>query len=461
MNWLTKISDTGTVVAYHATNNGTYLLEHGFTDPGQLPRTGLGGGRGIGTSFTISWDIAKSIFDGFIMMFELAHAPDRIQAINESFNSVDPKMAEDIEKSWKTVVGGDIRDALAGRKMSPYGSGMKTPDELLSMGFTPNEEAYLEETNKYYQWYEPLTPQDISHIVYSYVKIFLSTHPDKQNPVFFGSDLEHFEAATREDIGILTVELNIDPSQRSERFKDGYDFLVGEGEYRIKDMGMIGSILNYDTNPGDSPSIQTLQNFYHLDDVVEQHANNIVRALMKARTIVESLENVNADMVINIIHSSTDMNDLKIKVGKLLSAMDLPANSMSMQTLIKSLDEVKESIAGLRADNQIKKAISFMPEKIRNEYGKLETRHHYDDFQERWYDADPEGNSKWYDDVLNAGIGNVDAELSYWIDDRQYLHGKIARLFDDYLKYVFPNIDIDNFNKYYDLVKSMYDALVA
>jgi len=459
MNWLFKITSKGIVVAYHATNSGTNILQNGFQDVNTIKQKGLGGGEG--SSFTTDWTIAKSIFDAFVVMYEFAQAPDKIQAMKSHFESLPGPVAGNILRVWQSLVGGDLREILEGKERKGlWGAGLKTYEELYQLGFEPIAESVIEGTDKFSEWYEPLNEAEKEGAAYSYVKAYFYADPDLINPVFMGSDLLHFTSISREDIGIFTVELNIDPSQKDLRWDEGgYTYLPGEAEYRIKDYTMIGKILDYDTNPGPSPKIQTLSTLYHKDEKVEQSVNKISQILMKHKIAIADIFDIDAGTIIARLHDSKDKIQLGRYIRDILKALSMPQTLIGLENRVHSAEGIQSTLQQLQPDEEVQKAINLMPSNMRTEFYKLTgDEEQYWDFQDKWYATDNGKNQReWYDQIMDANIGNIDRKLQYWISDRIGYKENLDRQLD--LFSAINNMDVNKFRVYYDLLKVLYYVL--
>lgn len=339
MTWLSKIvklSKSGTMIMYHATVAGAKILNEGFKTRKQLnDKSALGGGVDDAISFTTDWHVAKGIFDAFVFAWKIANSNDPLLTIKTHFNSLDDSIQQSVKKMYEVMQGKYMEMNFSGWTLDGVFNWLakhekpKTEQELLQLGFKPYSKDGHEPVvhdNLYYNWMRPLTEREKNDILYSYLKAYYSGDPSVYNPVFFGSDIQHFQGVSRDDIGIITAEVEIDPTKRNMddfyQNENTHRYVGSMAEVRIKDLSIIKRILNYDNNPESPPNYQSESYYYGEDEKLETAINNLLSFIYTNYTDLKNFflpRKVEIDQVIsNIQHYGHD----KYKFAQVVSAIN-------------------------------------------------------------------------------------------------------------------------------------------
>ena len=410
----------GSLIAYHATIAGTKIQADGFKTRDQLGgKAALGGGSDSSISFTTDWNVAKGVFDGFIFMWSIANSPNMVEYVRNHYSTLKPEVQATVAKYFDGGPGRLqmlFRGTRPGGMMSYGGSEDKTPktaEELAQLGFglpvDDKGETAPRLGGKYYGWEEPMSEKDLEYGVYSYVKSYLAADPDVYDPLFFGASVASFRNIPRGDIGILTCELNIDPARQAyDDFPSGerisYRMVGSMAELRMYDLKDIKSILDYETEPGKTAKYSSRVLHYAEDPEVEQSVNIILKALQKHYQLIQTHTTLSPDYLISLFQSKKDVYSIVSLLKQFLEATEL-------YNYTYDLYKINMIRAKLVIDSNIQTALDAMPENIKNSI--LSGEQSVDDAEEAWYDADPDGQSDWYDKFYDTRRG-MDR---YWQQD--------------------------------------------
>lgn len=424
-------ASSGTITAYHATLSGSDILGGGFRKSDDVGRLGLGGGSlGGSVSFTTDWGVAKGIHRAFVMMHSLVNAADPLAAMREHLGSLDPGVAAAVLEYWKSADGGDLRELLNGWKPRPYGSRMQTHDQLVRQGFKPVHAAGDEggEGSTLYHWLEPVTGKDAERMVYTYVKVYFYANPAEYNPVFMGGDSSHFKGIPRDDIGIFTVELSIDPSKKRKNHGDlhsepGYAILPAESEYRVSDLSMISAILDYDPRPGDAPPIRGEERSYHEAPEVEAAVNALLGLLSRHHALLKRA-GIDTRQAAAELRNADDMDAVARVAIAVLKASGLRGAAGTLRNIARLRSQIEPS-------GTAKAALDALPEPVREEAAAAPPTAKFSDISERWYGRDEAAYVAWATALGGMGVSESEAEraIDDWIWGRQ--HGRAERLAEE------------------------------
>ena len=458
-------ASSGTIVAYHATLSGSDILRDGFKKSDEVGRVGLGGSSmGGSVSLTTDWGVATGIHKSFVMIHDLVNADDPLAAIRGHLESLDPPLAESVKDYWKSADGGDLPELLSGWKPKPYGARMQTYDQLVQQGFRPQHAAGDEGgegDTLYYQWLEPVTKEDAEKMVYTYVKVYFYANTDEYNPVFMGGDASHFKGIPREDIGVFTVELHVDPSKKQKNHGElhrspGYAILPAESEYRISDMSMIGEILDYDAHPGDAPKVRGEERSYHADPEVEVAVNGLLSLLSEHRDLLGRGGRLDVRQAMAVLRNADNMRSVGEAAASILSATGLRGLERTLRSVVELSGRVRPSEAARRA-------LAAMPDSVREEVENAPYTTRFSDISERWYDTDEAAYTSWVDALGGMGIRETDAEyeIDSWISGKQFDHADQLRSEIGWVRREIPEFAQDEAEAYLELAERLSDPTRA
>lgn len=423
MSWLLKLA-ANTLTVYHTTVAGTKILSEGFKTRQELSnKSSLGGGTNDTISVTTDWVVAKGIFDGILFMWTLANADDPVAACRKHFDSLPPEKKEKLESMHKGGHGGNLSLDLQGKKIgssfSLFSKEKRPPmtrEELEQHGFTPyvvdGEEKSVVD-GKYWTWLEPMNEEDIFRFVYDYVKSYLASDDEVYDPLFFATSAQNFVGIPRDDIGILTLEINIDPSKASvddmyEHRDATHRYVDSMAEIRIRDKSMIQSILAYETNPGDEPPVSSRQQFYHANPYMESAVDWLIKIMKKHYRLFSRY--VSVDSVISMLQNRKDEYALYQLLGSLKKALKI-------DRVDSILEDVHYLNTRLIIPPVVQEGLNLLPADKREAIlgGDSEVL-------DRWYDEDRVAFSNFWEKIYDKWHVDIDTEIRKWQDD--YIRAK-------------------------------------
>lgn len=290
MNWFAhyKKASKGKIIAYHTTVAGKSILESGFKTRQQLSgKSALGGGTDNSLSFTTDWAVAKGIYDAFILAANIANAKNPLEFIKNHFYSLKPEEQTKVASMLNAFHGkndsNNLDNLFSGTGIDgTFGfnhQNPKTIEELNELNYTPVGEPL---GNKYYSWKRPLTEKEIDDLLYSYLKSF-HAGANVYNPVFFGTNISNFKNINKDNIGILSAEIDIDPDKRTQ---DDYDenadfrYVTSMAEIRIFNTSII-HIIDFDTKPGNRPKHTSNKSYFSNLNDRETNINELLNYIYK------------------------------------------------------------------------------------------------------------------------------------------------------------------------------------
>ena len=432
-NWLSKIATAGSLVAYHATTAGTKIMSEGFKTRQQLSeRAALGGGSSDSISFTTNWDVAKGIVDAFILACEISEGS--LPFIKDHFNSLKPDVQQSVRGMFTAAHGGSIDTLLDGWTrdgvFSFFSNKEKdkkalTQEEIVQRGYRLNPQEY-DIDGKYYSWLRPMDQDEINYVLYSYLKSYFAGNPEVYNPVFFGTSIENFKNIRREDIGIVTASIQVDPSKRTEddyhNKEKNYRYVGSMGEIRIYDMSLI-KILDFTSNPGDAPDYAGDKLYFDTKDELEGIVNKVLSFL---KNNYQQLKKFFRKMSVDIdgVWSVLQYNGHdRYKLGEVLDAI---LKWTQLKDRVYTIEEYKKYKDKIAIPPQIEKYLVGLPDFVR---ARILSGERADDVLYEWYENDRlKGYEDWWSSQKDAYA--AEKELTEWSRDRKYA----LELFDRYGK---------------------------
>ena len=421
MNWLQKIAVSGPLIAYHATIAGSQIQQQGFKTREQLGGSALGGGTSQAVSFTTDWSVAKGIFDAFITMWEFANASDPLGMMQQHFQSIDAGVGAEIKQHIDGSQG-NFDSALQGWKGSGWSSGQSrsmTNEELQQSGFRPRSENGVEQppmdSERHLYWEEPMDQQEIDRLIYSYVNAYYTFAP-VYNPLFFGTEVGNFRGIPRDSIGIVTAELFIDPERRGKddvNSQGDYSVLPSMSEIRMYNLENIRQVIDFDSNPGDSPKMSSMTPTYQPDEKDHNDLNTIIKLLYKHQDIIRKGK-VDFDYIVGILQGYTTNSDLR-------SFDDNPSLGQMRKYLFASLGieyndydllNYAKAKRKLEPPEEIRQAIETLPPDIRVQVDQGEIP--FEDITDAWYGRNEVSFNQWTDGLQGRYI---DQEIQWWMQD--------------------------------------------
>lgn len=418
MNWLSKISSSGKIVAYHATIAGTKILNTGFKTRQQLSDfSALGGGTNDSISFTTDWSVAKGIFDSFIFAWNLAN---KITSPQEVLSQSSPQLQLSIQKMFNSSEG-DLKNKINGwRREGVFGFGdikqPKTESEITEMGYKVDPDSNPLD-GQHFSWLRPLSDQEYYNYLYSFLKSYYAAHSSENtgvyNPVFFCTNIQNFIGVDRQDIGIISAEILIDPTKGAVddyHKKKTHRYVGSMAELRVFDLNIITQILDYDTKPEDKPKIQTQQYYHGESDQLENYANDLLKVIYKyysTFTHIFSRNNIAIDGLISVIQeygsNPRKFSEMIVYINK---ALKIKEYSYDIQQYMK----YKKLIV---MPDDIKNLLHLIPQEYVN---NMINGENVDDVFSKFYDNDKIGYDQWWSATQNKS--NVERYLSDYFYDR-------------------------------------------
>lgn len=454
MNWLKKISVSGMMILYHTTMDGPSILEQGFKTREQLGgASALGGGTDQAISFTTDYGIAKGIFDGFILMWQMANSPQPLEDIRNHLQSSDPAIRDKISQHISNAQG-RLDLLLDGWKpgRASAGGGPKTLEELEQSGFKPvPNESGVPVGGKYFFWLEPIADKDIDDLIYHYVQSYLMFTPDVYNPLFYGTSPSNFRGMSRENIGIITAEVFIDPEQNTNnRLNPGdYDVIPSMSEIRVYNLENIHQILDFDPNPGDSPKMSSSTLTYQSDEGMHELANSILRTLYKHQDFLNR-QGVAFDQLVGLVQGISNIyTHYGISIGDIQKHL---YETLGIQYYDIDLLNYVEAKKKMEPHPDIREIVQSLPPEILAvvKQGELS----WEDIEDRWYKQDQVGYERWFDQLTR----NVNVDIDWWIGDIQTYKKELDRVQQRLMSYLGDRYGEEDLDTLADIVITFRSA---
>ena len=441
MTWLTKTYNisplvrhavAGNVLAYHTTIAGPKILEEGFKTRSQLGTAALGGGADDAVSFTTEYSTAKGIFDAFILIWELANSSDPLSSISNHSASLDPVVYQQINQHVQSSIGSSLVDLVSGWKKTHWNmsQGPLTTEELNQNGFKPVED-HEDGDERHFVWQEPISSKDIDDLIYSYVTSYLTFAP-VYNPLFFGSSTDYFRNISRENIGIITVELYLDPKTKGKRNdyeNSDYYVLPSMSEIRVRNLANI-DIVSFDANPTDNASMSSTNLTYNQDENLHNDLNKILKTIYKHRDIFDT-DKFEFDHLVGIFQDIDDYNSLAIIQKQIYALIGIDYSQYDLDEYVK----IKKR---MEPDPEISNAIKSLPSEVLAIMTNGEAS--WEDILDNWYESYPKSVDIWYGKINHT----VDREIEWWLSDYRWNKPKLDKIIERLSPY-HPVDKIDDF----------------
>lgn len=440
MSWLhryqsiSKVSSSGLMVAYHATTAGTQILQGGFKTRRQLEgRSALGGGTDNAISFTTDWAVAKGVFDGLVLAWQIANAPDEFAFIKQHFYRLPPEAQQNVIKMMSAFHGGaadkNIDTFLSGWTIDgAFGWGKSnkplTHEELTALGYQPGPHGTKNidgvEGGHYYNWLRPMNDKEKADFLYSYLKAY-HAGAAAYDPVFFGTEIKNFKGLNRQDIGIISAEIEIDSSKRGiDDFpREGVDathrYVDSMAEIRIYDLSTIKRILDYDTNPGNRPKFIGERHYFGEKEHFESAVNSLMDFFFKNYHHLNKYfkaHNIAIDQVISILqrHGENDRN-LWTVLKSIENALDLKP----LNYVIHTLGDYIRFENRIKVPPEVKRLLDILPEQYRN---RIFNGERAGDVLYEMYENNKVGYDKWWTSHPDDTAYDAEKTLDDWTFDR-------------------------------------------
>lgn len=446
MTWLTKTyksttiktAVSGNMVAYHTTIAGSQILQEGFKTRAQIDSAALGGGADDAVSFTTEYSTAKGIFDAFILMWELANSSNPLEYIAQHSSSLDSGVYQQINNYMNTSFGLSIDDLISGWKKTKWNmsKGPLTSEELEQSGF----QAINENDDRHFYWKEPINNTDIDNAIYSYVGAYLAFAP-VYNPMFFGSSVSYFRNIPRDNIGIFTVELYLDPEKKGNQNKENAEYYVlpSMAEIRMRNLDNI-NIISFDSNPGETAPMSSVNLTYHKDEELHNDLNKIIKTIYKHRDIF-SKGDFEFDNLVGIFQDIDNHYSLNAIIKQIYALIGIDYSRYDLEEYYK----IKKR---MEPDEELSPVINSLPYHILYEITNGEDS--WENIQDRWYDFNENEFDLWYS-KLNY---SMDREIEYWLSDYRWNKSNLDKIVDRISKY-HPIEKIDDFAEINEVFESV------
>lgn len=450
MNWLNqfiKKSGKGTIVAYHATTAGTKILQEGFKTRKQLSgRSALGGGADNTVSFTTDWTVAKGVFDGLVFAYQIANAPNELDFIKQNFYSLSPEIQQNVIKSLTSTAGGAVEKNIdlffSGWTIDGVFrfSNSKKPlsqEELDSLGYKPidggSSETEGEQPIRHYSWIRPMDEKEKLDFLYSYLKAY-HHGSGVYDPVFFGTDIQNFKGVNRQDIGIISAELQIDPSVRGiDDFpREGQNFshryVDSMAEIRVIDMNTITKILDFDINPGKRPKFTGQKHYYGEKEHLETAVNSLLDFIYKNYYYLNKFLEKHGLSAGETIASLQRYGEDTRKLWSAVKIIEDRSNLNPLNYVMHILSDYSRFKKGTEISPEVQKLLNILPEnyKIKILNGEKASDVLYD-----MYEKDKLGYDKWW-------TSHADSDTAYsaekLLDDFTFGRERNIRSYNTYGK---------------------------
>lgn len=422
MNWFIayKKASTGNIIAYHTTIAGNSIMQSGFKSRKDLSgKAALGGGTDNSISFTTDWAVAKGIYDAFILATNIANAENPLEFIKTHFYSLSPKEQTSVASMLNSIHGKqsdkNINDLFSGMIIDGTfdlfnNKKPLTKEELDNLNYIPIDE---DVNGKYYAWKRPLTSKEINDLLYSYLKTFHSG-ANVYNPVFFGTDITNFKNVSKDNIGIITAEINIDPNKRTQDdYNDNASFryVSSMAEIRVFDISII-HILDFDNKPGNKPKHNSTKNYYSNSTDRENAIHEFLQYIYKNYNKLNKFFTENDLAIDAIIAMVQYYGESKSELWQIINSIE---NSCKLKHSQYILEQYLRYYNKIKLPKYILQHLTGLPEDIKN---RILNGEKSDDVLFEWYENNKNEYDQWYDSKTD--IYNIESELSEWSRNRKH-----------------------------------------